>query len=373
MSDVELTPSIQTNPPAGVDEQPVNDAANASARLRGRPTEHRLAEDIAIICALSLDGSTTSPADLAALLSMSEQRARDALSALGTEAVTAATNDEVVGPVLPLCSTGDGGAVARIEAPGALRCKPLRLTHAQAQACAAAFEQLGLSEEHELRRRVEAAFFPLDDSKLTYVHALDARAEVHPTTPSTAPSKPFAALMTCAGSIAQASVDPHDATSVSAPVVQFRYRGTNDLTQRSRRIVPVALRIHEQEWLVDGFDIDARAQRTFRLVRMEQPELTDQSRTVPTAAGNRPDGGRVSLTCAPAVAKQVLAWEGAQLVSSNDERAVIDVPYFRGDWLPRHVLALGREVTHHDKRLADEMRDIAAADLKLARRHRSRT
>lgn len=334
-------------------------------RGRGRPVEHRLGEDIATICALARPEATTSPSDLAALLGVTQARASEIVDSLSVESVDDANADAVEGPLLPLCGVGGGGRVRRLTATGGARYPALRLTPAQALATAAALDRVGITPGTDLRSRLEAAFFPRDAQSGNK----EARtADAPDDTPSTG-EEHLTALMTCATSLAR-TVATDDAASVRGPVVDFRYRGTNDLLARSRRFVPLGLRVQDGSWVVDGFDLDARAARSFRAANMTDARILDREATVPLTNSERPDGGSVVLSCSPEAAQVVLTWSGAHVVGQDGDVTHVEVPYYRGDWLPRHVLALGRGVTHASPSLQREMRDIARADLAVARRIR---
>lgn len=342
---------------------------------RGRPVEHRLAEDIAILSLLSQAGSSTSPRELAALLGCDETRAADALRSLSTEVVVPTSADEVLGPLLPLCSDGAGGRVRRLDV-ATTRMRPLRLTGRQAQACSAALDHAGIPATDPLRRRVEAAFWPNGGPTSTDVPNPAGQGDAHkgaPADPHAAdePRDPDAppreALEACARALLGQRRTGDGGALVEGHPLTFGYRGANDQITRSRRAVPLRIRIDE-EWLVDCFDLDARATRTFRLALMEGPRIEPGRARVPVSGAERPDGGCVTLTCRGGATNEVLAWEGARVIAQTGDTTTIEVPYYRGDWLPRHVISLGDQVTHDSPRLAEEMRDIAREDLGRARR-----
>lgn len=373
-----------------------------AARRRGRPVEHRLGEDIAAICALSRANATTSPDDLGGLLGVPVARAREIIASLSTETVDDTSADDVVGPIVPLCDVGDGAAVRRLTPLGGARCPALRLTVEQARACALALDRVGIARGSGLRSAIEASFFPdphregaeadaagRDDAPDTGVTDAagrdDARnagradgagadgsdaadvAATNRNVDGAAPNPSLPALMACATSLSEAT-DGDEAGTVRARVVAFNYRGANDVIKRSRRFVPLDLRVQDDVWAADGFDLDARATRSFHVALMEDSRVTERVVEVPLGCVERPDGGTVQLSCTPEATRVVLGWDGARVVGQHGDLTEVEVPYYRGDWLPRHVLALGGDVTHTSRRLAREMGDVARGDLALARR-----
>lgn len=329
-------------------------------RGRGRPQDTRLGEDLAALFLLSRDGAQTSVGALAQQLQVTHERAGELLRALISTGDD--TSGETSTPLVPLSivgrdtlrrtdSTSDASGVPRT----------LRLTAPEAEAVADALDQLGLDEKSSLRTFVERDLFPVG-----YVRERPKKAEIERGV--------WPQLELCARSLARAKADADDTTYVHQPVITFKYRGDNDLDKvRTRFAVPRALRLSEEHWVTDAYDIQANGVRTFLLFRMENAAFSQepgmQTRCVPVRTEKK--GGRyVRLTCTSSVAQRVLAWEGARQLGSSDERdeVVIEVPYYRADWLPRHLMALGRSVSWDDAELDESVRDIANEDLTRARR-----
>lgn len=340
---------MPTNKPLNVQASDTNTSAKPAKPRRGRPVEHRTGDTLAAIYFFSKEGAVASATEIAQMLEISTARAIEILEQLSTE------HTDYSDPILPLCSTENAHEYLRIEAPGSLNPKALRLTPAQAKACTRALDGIGMPKSHNLRQKLEQSFFPLDMS-------IDNKTE--PAAEQI--SAICEALITCAQSITLAKRTADSIPSISAPIVSFMYQGSNDTFARTRRIVPLFLHAHEDTWLIEAFDIDAKARRTFRASLIQEPHLTNQVSVVSLGSPERPEGGKVELTCNTYAASHVLTWDGAHVISQDGDSLVIEVPYFRGDWLPRHVLSLGTNVTYKDARLSAEVRTIAAENLNRA-------
>ena len=315
-------------------------------RGRGRPAEHRLGESLAVAFALASEGATTSPADLALLLGITEGRAQEILDGFA-QGVSGGTSPE---PIIAFYHQEDG-SVARVA--GGEHLRRLRLTTEQADACADALDLLGFCRQDPMRGRFEESLFPIG-----YVR--EGEAEKPICTPEARE-----AIALCARSIAGGARSPEsqNGTEVLQTPLTFTYQGKNDAMPRTRRFVPLSLRLTDGEWYVDGYDLDAHAARTFRAEGMKNPELGKKPVRALATNTERPDCGYVELSCTHEAARQVLAWPGAVAIGEQGEHTLVKVPYYRSEWLPRHVLALGSAVTHESAQLAREMRDVAKADL----------
>ncbi|WP_308002142.1 WYL domain-containing protein [uncultured Parolsenella sp.] len=333
---------------------------------RGRPRAAGLGEDIAALCVLAREGSTTSATDLAALLDIGERRAQETLRTISTETVVSSGADDVLGPIVPLCNVGENGRVTRIDAPSHVRMRQLRLTPTQADAASTALDRLGIAPSAEVRKSLEAAFFPKliqeDQGVRKDAASRDAAATGAPHAPSASHT-----LETCARAIVRGTRTCTDAHNVRGPVLSFGYRGANDPMTRTRRVVALRLRVHEGEVMLDAYDLDARGGRTFRVGQMEHPALGEARHTVPVCSEGKTSERVVRVSCRGSATDKVLGLEGVHILSRGKGTTVVEVPYFRGDWLPRRLLSLGDLVTIDDEGLLREMRAIAREDLDRAR------
>lgn len=317
-------------------------------RGRGRPVEHRLGDIIAAINLLTQAGSLVNVYDMAHLLALDEVRAAEILEQLCGQ------HGDTTTPLLPLCSTQIEGEYMRIDAPGSAKFKPLRLTPKQAAECTLALDELGLGCSNTLRTKIVEDFYPQGAEGLPEPKPRETSLEIGK------------ALELCARSLAQAKRADNEVPSATAPVVTFKYQGANDKIVRTRNVVPTAIHCLDSSWIVEAFDLDARAARTFRASLMKECALTGTSKTISLDSQDRPDGGTVELLCTPEAAAKVLTWDGAKIVEQKGKQTLIRVPYFRGDWLPRHVLALGSSISYKSPTLHREVRAIAQENLKRA-------
>lgn len=383
-------------------------AASNPVPSRGRPFDTRLGEDLAVLCALSREGAAARAEDISALLGIDSKRAAEILHCVSANGIEGAC-DENMGPMLALYGTDERGSLSQVAVAKAQRSMALRLTEAQAQAVSSAFDRLGIGREDAMRQHVEAAFFPLgDDGEPAWprscgepehaepahaepahagpahagpAHAEHAHAEPAPQgrrqdadpAPQEHELDPGAlpALVVCARSQVSARAGAGDPSVVEQRAISFSYQGNNDQITRTRRAVPRAARLHEGQWLVDAYDLDARAPRSFLANRMESPKLLDKTVCVPREASEVPGQGSVRLSCTAKAAARVRSWPGAREQEHGEDAVVIEVPYYRGDWLPRHLLALGDQVSFDNPELSTAMREIAEDDLRRARRFRS--
>ena len=100
---------------------------------------------------------------------------------------------------------------------------------------------------------------------------------------------------------------------------------------------------------------------------MEHPALGEACHTVPVGSEGKTSERVVRVSCRGRATDKVLGWEGVHILSRGKGTTVVEVPYFRGDWLPRQLLSLGGLVTIDDEGLLREMRAIAREDLDRAR------
>lgn len=318
----------------------------SETKRRGRPPEHRLGDILAVMNVLARANSLANISEVACLLDMSEERANQILEQLCSQ------HDKDTTPLLPLCSTQNKGEYMRIDAPGSAKIKPLRLSAQQAAQCTIAFDEIGLSTTDSLRQKTVESFYPPEKTNLPDPKPRESSLEIGKV------------LKTCAVSLAQAKRIDFAVPSAQAPEVTFKYRGANDQIERTRHVVPTALHVVDGSWIVEAFDLDARSARTFRASLIKECALTNTQRTIPLGAQERPEGGTVELLCDQNAAARVLSWDGARVVSQEGNKTRIEVPYFRGDWLPRHVLALGSGVSYTNSHLRSEVKAVAQDNLK---------
>ena len=329
----------------------------------GRPVEHRLGEDLAVIFALIRSGSTTSIDDLSHLLPITPQRARQIVDDLADGSSLAETE----APRLAYYEDEEGRIISYVPNSNA-RASRVRLTASQAQACCEALDRLGIPRDETSRARIEAALYPLD-----FVAApVSAQAAVDDET--------LEILRKCAESIvgAEPGDNPHE---VRQHEVIFDYAGENDeKLVRRRHVIPLAIHIEEGAWCIDGHDLDAHGMRHFEVARItnfNSHTKTAEKKTATISSREWDENAYVGIVCNDEDAfNRLLSIEGA--VCHDRKARVLRIPYGRADWLPRQLLALRDKIEFVDenskivREIKREMHDAAKRDLAEAKRIRGR-
>lgn len=338
----------------------------------GRPPENRLGEDLAVYHAFMRPGAVTSAEDLAQLLRITKERAEEILEELRKNA------SENLGALIPWTNLDKEGGKFILPRP-LESTHGLRLTQEQADACSNALDRLGFGADDERRAALEQALFPKEYERRNKVECEPISEEVRDV------------LLVFARSMCSAKRDTENQDQVSQRLVEFQYKGQNDhLKPNSHRLAPFSLEVgQEGVWLVRGYDYDAKAQRSFALnsivINEDSPKLLENGDDknlchVPfigtRASDSANDSHVVCVACDPEVQKRLLSIEGAKLVKYEDERhggwTLIGLPYFRAEWLPRQLIALGDKVKivadgsdkETLKELRREVRDLVKNDRK---------
>lgn len=346
-------------------------------RHRGRPFDTSLAEELSVTHLLGRPGAQGSISDIASALLVTNERAQTLVDKLTSELVTA--HDEVLGPALPVYTSGTHEHLCLLPASGATTTTHLRLTEAQAQALLTAWRRLGIDPSDSRPSSLADSFFPLE---MTHGEGVDDAGQAAADIPDDASAaagedtKPapvaqahptsLGALEVCASSIATAQPCETDDDLIWQTPIEFRYQGENDLIARGRRAVPRHLYLTDEGFAADCHDLDARATRTFLLPRMRDVRLAHKSEQAPVALGvNSNIETYVRVLCTEDGARTVRSWNGARAAGIEDGLEAFDVPYFRGDWLPRNLMALGDKARCDNPDLREEMRAIAEEDLAM--------
>ncbi len=313
----------------------------------GRPPENRLGEDLAVYHAFLRPGAVTSAKDLAQLLRITKERAEEILDDFSRDA------GEDCGPLVPWTNLAEGDDKLTLTRP-AEGARGLRLTPEQADACSNALDRLGFGEDDEKRKVLEAALFPKGADG---AHVRGHKVECEPISRNVRD-----VLLVFARSMYSAKRDPNNPAQVSQQPVEFEYKGQNDAMAKKHRLAPFSLETGQGGvWRIRGYDFDAKAPRSFAandiVVNEGSPKLlvgkdAKNLRHIPLVsardAGSANGSHVVRVACDPEVQGRLLSIEGATLVKYEDEGhggwTLVDLPYFRADWLPRQLIALGGRV-----------------------------
>ena len=303
--------------------------SRTSAGRHGALDEAR--ELVALVSSLSEAGDALTVDAVSARLGVAPERARKLLSLVMSSSV----GD---GAGLPLVEDGEDEISLLLDE--GMRGRAVRLTRAEALALAAALDRIGVGRDDPVRLSVEEALFssPVDENQVERLLGAGR-----------APSG--GTLMTCASAIYERRA------------LVFCYRGAQDMGQARRTVLPRGLRSEEDSWYLDAWDLDRRAERTFRLDRMSDVEVTPAPAAGAGAEkGEQAPAREVGVTFEDERALSLLPWHGLTVEGRNEEGLVrARVAYYGGDWLVRILAACGGTATTDDPELAERVRSYAAA------------
>lgn len=304
---------------------------------RSRPTAGRpgalweARELVTLVSSLSEAGDGLSVEAISSRLGVTRDRARKLLALV----MSASAGDAAL---LPLVE--DGPEEVSLVSDDGTRGRAVRLTRAEAVALAAALQRIGMDEDDPTRRAVERALFasPVDEGEVRRLLGTEGTAG--------------GALSACATAINERRA------------VTFLYRGAADGEMARRTVMPQGLRSEEGTWYLDGWDLDRRGERTFRLDRMSDAEPTDAS---PLAAAGAREGSpsdvaarEVTVTFSDARYLAMLPWHALAVTERRDDGTVVArIPYYGGDWLVRMLAACGDTAVTDDEALASQVRAYA--------------
>lgn len=303
--------------------------SRTSAGRHGALDEAR--ELVALVSSLSEAGDALTVDAVSARLGVAPERARKLLSLVMSSSV----GD---GAGLPLVEDGEDEISLLLDE--GMRGRAVRLTRAEALALAAALDRIGVGRDDPVRLSVEEALFssPVDENQVERLLGA-GRAPSGDT------------LMTCASAIYERHA------------LVFCYRGAQDVEQARRTVLPRGLRSEEDSWYLDAWDLDRRAERTFRLDRMSDIEVTPAPAADTGAEkGEQAPAREVGVTFEDERALSLLPWHGLTVEGRNEDGLVrARVAYYGGDWLVRMLAACGGTATTDDPELAERVRSYAAA------------
>lgn len=306
-------------------------SSRSSAGRRGALEESR--ELVTLVSSLSEAGDALTVEAVSSRLGVSDERARKLLSLV----MSAGAGEDAV---LPLVE--DGADEVTLLHDAGMRGRAVRLTHTEALALVAALDRIGLRKEDGTRAAIESALFssPVDEGTVARLLGADGTSDGD-------------SLSTCASAIYERRA------------VTFDYRGADsDLTAR-RTVLPQGLRCEGESWYLDGWDLDRRSERTFRLDRMSLVKTAPAPTGARAAAGAAHKASReVRLVFRDERPLSTLPWHGLAVAGRDaNGNVVAHVAYYGGEWLVRMLAACGGTVTVEDEDLASRVRDYARSQL----------
>ncbi|MEE1045214.1 MAG: WYL domain-containing protein [Olegusella sp.] len=297
-----------------------------------RPPIEEARELIALVGALRENGDTIDPDSVAARLGTTHERAGHLLDLLLDMGSGAAA--------LPL-ALGDDDASVTLMAPLAntVRGQRARLTQTEAQALDAAFDAIGLSGTDDLRARIAAGYWPVTTESGEVSSLFSARE-------TTGLYKSLAPL---AQAIIAGKRVEFDYTPVEAAAPGTRLR---TIPLHRRHVGPFGLRHKDGKWYLDAYDLDRRADRRFRVDRIDGLTVTDEG-WKRTARASADDTRTVRLTFTDPGLLDLFDWHDLRVLSKNRSGVECEIPWYPGgQWLPRHIAACGNGVEVDDPELA---------------------
>lgn len=278
-------------------------------------------ELVALVATLSDEGATLDAETIATRLGTTLDEARKLLSLI----LTASTSD---GDYLSLMENDDGSQVSLAFAEG-MHGKRLRLTSGEMLAISAALDRLGVPADDSARTAITRSLSSagLDEATLRRMLAQ-------------LPTKNDSmVLKTCA----KARCDHRD--------LVFAYRHVGEVSRGERCVAPLAVRLEDDVWYLDGFDRVRGGRRTFRIDHMSD------ARVVTSAGGvseerNEPSR-KVRITFRDEHYLTLLHWKHLEIISRKDGETSARIPYFGGMWLPRMIAACSGTATTDDHEIND--------------------
>lgn len=289
-------------------------------------------ELVALVASLSEAGDALTAEAVSSRLGVSAERAEKLVALV----LTASGSD---GARLPLVE--EAGEVTMLLTRG-MRGRAVRLTRDETVALEAALERLGVSADDPLRKRVEGA---LDPSSLDA--SLVRRLVASERDPLLAE-----AISTCARALAER----HG--------LRLSYLRDGSDRPEIRHVSPRRLRCEDETWYLEAYDLDRAGERTFRLDRMRELEVSAEARRVPSDAGASP-AHMVQITFDDSRLLDALPWHELAVLEQDDEHAVAETPFYGGQWLVRMVAACGGSAHVDDPGLAALVTDYARTQLDL--------
>ena len=294
-------------------------------------TSAYLRELAALLGSLSQAGATISVQAVSDRLGISAREAHDMM-----ELMCQAHGEETNGLLI---SCNDDETEYTLQYPGT-RGRPLRLTKQETIAVLHALDVAGVSADSTLHEHLSQALTSPEVTRDQVRRALG--------TPVNDP-----AVAMCARAQAEGRS------------VRFGYLGLKDTVSRQRQALVRSLRAADSGWLMLGFDLDCRQERTFRTDRMSEIALGPEIE--PDFAQNTvlKSETRV-ITFTNPLYYHAFAWPTLSVFSQVDSCITGTIAYYgeRSMWLERRIAACGGTVFVNDDDIMSRAREYAASLLR---------
>ena len=306
-----------------------------NARRAGRKqSSERIRELISLLASLSRQGAQVSVETIAQRLGISVSEASDMMSI-----VCQASGEGGSGLLI---SANDEFTEFTLQYP-AMRGRAIRLTYPETMAVVHALDLAEVADDDPLRTRLRSAFSSLDvaDEEVRQVLGPVEQPHLHET------------LRLCALARAQSRM------------LDFSYMGLADAEPAQRCVLVRRLRIDNNLWYVDAYDLDRLEDRTFRVDRMRDAHLGPRGR-LPVDDGNASGTPRqVAVVFNDLAYLTLFEWPGLRITKRNTDCVEGTLPYYgsRSDWLLRRIAACGGTLIVKDERITSDAREYARITL----------
>lgn len=299
---------------------------SVSQRSGRKNNNERIRDLIALLGSLSSTGDSVSLDAISRRLGITIIEAKDLMNIL-----CEASSEEFSGLLI---SSNDEGTEFVLQYP-AVTGKPLRLTDAETIALNHALDVVGIGEEDPLRLKLTAAFLCNKVDSNMVRSALGSAQHAQ------------SALYLCAKSRSQNRV------------LSFKYQGLKDMHPRSRDVVVRELRMEDNVWYADAYDMALEQERTFRIDRMSSLVL-GQYEDITEPTPQKPKK-RVRIVFSDPRYYYAFDWPDMNVLRITDTEIQGTISYY-GDcstWLLRRICAGNGSIIVDDNRIMKRAQQYA--------------
>ncbi len=231
-------------------------------------------------------------------------------------------------------------SVALLFGRDSLHGYPLRLSYAETNALLQALRQVGLTEEDELVRKLSGSL----------------------STQEVNPDEIDRTLGSATTSTSHEILETISVAIESQNCLSFDYQKPADKKPQKRIAQPLALRLENEYWYLDAFDLRKREKRVFRVDRMSSACVTSgKALTKPKGQAQTKDNAQetriIGLIFKDRSLLENLPWPKLTIKSeqAKDNQTEVpihaSIPYYGGDWLVRRLASCGSLVQIQDEEL----------------------
>lgn len=302
-----------------------------------RQSAERIRELVSLLGSFSRTGDSVSLETIAGRLGVSTQEAETMM-----DIVCQASGEDSGGLLI---SANDDFTEFTLQYSG-IHGMPVRLTQSEAIALVHGLDIAGVADDDPIRGHVRHAYYSTDvddhevrrtlgagqDSLLTFTIQLCAKARA------------------------------------TSRMIDFMYRGLADECDKSRCALIRNLRLDENIWYIDAFDLDVLEERIFRLDRMHSVTLGPKGK-LPEPDVSRSHARRVDVVFTDPFLVTLFEWPGLRITRSSNTVVEGSIPYYgeSSDWLPRRIAACAGELVVSDDGIMSLAREYAENTLVTTR------